>query len=90
MSQESGMFVQCTSLGQRNAALAEDDLAILHARKAIRCKVVRALLWHQDEMRVRDAEAMHQHSHSQRLEDGHQPTADALRDYHNPLGRLII
>jgi len=90
MSQASRMFIQGTALSQRNAALAEDDLTILKTRKAIRRKVVRALLRYQDEMRVRHAEPMHQHSHSQGLEDGHEATADALGDLHDPLRCLVI
>ena len=90
LGQKPGMFVQSTAVRQRDVPLTKNDLAVINGSKAIRREVMRSELGHQNEMCVGNAEAMDQHSHPQWLENGHDPTTDALGDHHNALGRAVI
>lgn len=84
------MGVQYRPLGQRYVFVTEDDSTLLQARKAVRRKVVRSLLRHQNKVGVRNTKAVHQHTHSERFEDGPHPAADALGDAHDPLRGVVI
>ena len=55
-----GVFVQPRTVGHGYVTQIEDDAPVLEADEAIRGQVMRALLWHKNEVGMGHSVAMHQ------------------------------
>lgn len=76
------MIIQRAPIGRGHAAQVKDDLIVNNARKAIGGKMVRALLWDDNEVRVSDAVAVNEITDAFQGEGRAHSAADALRDGH--------
>ena len=72
------MLIQKRTRGRRNAAFTKDNSSIPNRSEPIGCYVIRSVLWHQDQVSMRYAETVDDHTHTQRLEDCLEPAANAL------------
>jgi len=84
------MLVEHSALDEGNMSRVIDDLPILDAGETTRRNMIGAVLRNYNEVRVRYAEAVDDHSNPKGFENVAHAAPDALRHEHNSLCRLIV